>query len=148
LTLVVDPGLALVIASFATPIVGIFLYYLQARFARKSEVDKEARQKVTEKYAAIIDEIPFVFLAKIRDELSPDEQLAHKKRFFAQYGHIWLHSISDDTIRRLNDVIALYGAAPTQNPAGRTVAEFIVAARREIHSKTTLTAEDYRFVTV
>jgi len=148
LAITVDPGLALVIASIVTPIVSVLLYYLQATSTKKSEVDKEARQKVAEKYAAIIEEIPFVFFAQIRDKLSADDQLDHKRRFFGQYGHIWLHSVSDDTIRKLNDVIALYGATPPQDQAGKTVAQFIVAVRREIHGTTTLTAEDYRFVTV
>jgi hypothetical protein len=145
---VVDPGLALVIASFVTPIVSVLLYYQQATSAKKSEMDKEARQRVAEKYETIVEEIPFVFFAQIRDKLSADDQLKHKRCFFGQYGHIWLHSVSDDTIRRLNDVIALYSVTPPLDKAGKTVAQFIVAARREIHGKTTLTAEDYRFVAV
>jgi len=146
--LIIDPGLALVIASFAAPIVGALGYYFQAMLRRRAEVEREARQRVATIYADMYREIRFVFFPEVRDQLTSQERLEHGQRFFGRYGDIWLYSTSDDTIRELNNILSLYKAPPPQDQAGKIDAQFFLAARRELQAKTTLTVEDYRFLRV
>jgi hypothetical protein len=143
----VDPGLALIVASFAAPVISAAGYYAQAVLRKRMEVEREARQRLAETYANMCKEVPFIFYANVSKRLTSEQNLEHLRLFFGQYGDIWLNSTSDDTIRELNKLVGLCGVPPFPIPK-REVAQFFLAARRELQGKTTLTADDFCFVQV
>jgi hypothetical protein len=142
----VDPGLALIVASFAAPVISAVGYYTQAVLRKRLEVEREARQRLAETYVNMCKEVPFIFYPEAREPLTSEQRLEHLQLFFGQYGDIWLNSTSDDTIRELNKVVGWYSVPGS--PERKKIAQFFLAARRELQGKTTLTADDFRFVKV
>jgi hypothetical protein len=142
----VDPGLALIVASFAAPVISAVGYYAQAVLRKRLEVEREARQRLAEIYVNMCKQVPMIFYPEFRGSLTPQEYLEHLQLFFGQYGDVWINSTSDDTIRELNKVVGWHSVPRSQERD--KVAQFFLAARRELHGKTTLTAHDFCFVNV
>jgi uncharacterized protein YihD (DUF1040 family) len=125
----------------------IVIYYVQASYSKKNEVAMGLHKKKLKLFADMAREIPYVFVQQYKERLTPEERLKHAEQFYGPYLELWLYA-SDDSIRRINDVIGLYGPSPPKDHNTATIAELLLQMRKDSGIKTKLTIDDVRFFQV
>ena len=143
----VDPGLSVIIAS----LIAIVGYCVQAYFSKKLDIERQIRREKSDRFKIIISELPYVCFPAYKQRLSREELLEHAERFFGAYRDLWLYA-SDEVIRAFNDFIDLFMKPPAREVIGSEpamkLARVLLAIRKDIGIKTTLTEKDFRFFAI
>ena len=143
----VDPGLSVVIAS----LIAIVGYCVQAYFSKKLDVERQIRREKSDRFKIIISGLPYVCFPAYTERLSEEERLEHAERFFGAYRDLWLYA-GDEVIRAFNDFIDLFIKPPSREVMGSEpamkLARVLLAIRKDIGIKTTLTEKDFRFFAI
>jgi hypothetical protein len=143
----VDPGLSVILAS----IIAILGYWIQAYFSRKMEVEKETRREKTKRFTIIISELPYVFFPAYKEKLTKEELVMHAEKFFGAYRDLWLYA-GDEVILSFNDLIDLFMKPSVsevmKSEANLKLAKTLLAIRKDLGIKTSLTEKDFRFFVI
>ena len=129
------------VAGVVVPLaVGILLWWLNER----SKLNWEKHIRKEDRYRGFLESIHGFYITSQNEEITSQNK-ERKDKFLQDLKLAWLYC-PDDVIKAGNAFLETVatGTRYSNEEKERTLAEFVIACRRDLHGETELTVEDHR----